>query len=206
MKMKAPLTILSSLSLLMAPLSVNAARSLSVAETSEAWKTFTSDQSGFSVDLPASPEHLKQKIDLPNTKISIEYDTFISEPSDSVVYVVSVWNYPADIDMSNPQDNLKDGFDGMLAALPGSKVIKSDMTDLQGFKALEFLVKNDDIFFQGKLLIVYNTLYQVFTVYKENVDMKKNYDQFSRSFKLLNPSKQKMKVDSSKDNAQRLKI
>lgn len=161
------------------------------------WKTFVSKESGFSVDFPALPEHIQQTIDIPKTELKISYDTYISEPSESVVYVVSVWNYPAEIDMSKPEVNLQDGFGGMLSALPGSEVLNMRMAPVQGFKALEFLVKNEDIYFQGKLILVYNTLYQVFTVYKSSEEMKDNYNRFIESFKLLDPEKRKVKKNGN---------
>lgn len=156
------------------------------------WTTFTSEESGFSVSLPKNPEHVHQKIAVPKTDLSIEYDTFVSEPSESVVYVVSVWHYPTEVDMSKPEVNLQDGFNGMLSALPGSQVLTMQTSDMDGFKTLEFLVKNDDIYFQGKLILVYNTLYQVFTVYKGKEDMKQNYEKFINSFKLINPEHNKV--------------
>ncbi len=160
---------------------------------SESWVKYTSDDNGFHVELPKKPNHVDQTIDVPKTDLKIRYSTFVSEPSESAVYVVSVWRYPSDIDMSRPEVNLKDGFNGMLSALPGSVVIADDVKEYNGFKSLEFLVKNEDIYFQGKLILVYNTLYQVFTVYKSSeMDvMKVNYNHFINSFKLLKPEQNK---------------
>ena len=166
--------------------------SLNGAESQKGWKKFTSTESGFSIDLPTTPDHLEQKIDIPQSDLSIGYDTFLSEPSESVVFVISVWNYPAEVDMSKPEVNLQDGFGGMLSALPGSQVQSMQMTDVDGFKALEFLVKNDEIYFQGKLILVYNTLYQVFSVYKDGDTVSKDYAKFIGSFKLINPAKNKV--------------
>ncbi len=163
------------------------------------WKKFTSEESGFAIDFPRPPEHIEQTIDIPKTDLKIIYNTYLSEPSDAVVYVVSVWNYPAELDMSKPEVNLQDGFHGMLQALPGSQVLSMQMGEDGGFKALNFLVKNEDIFFQGKLVLVYNTLYQVFTVYKESEKMEDNYKRFSTSFKLVQPEKRKVNNKNGKN-------
>lgn len=162
------------------------------------WKTFTSTQDGFSIDLPKEPEHVQQTIDIPKSDLKIDYNTYLSEPSDNVVYVVSVWNYPKEIDMSKPEVNLQDGFGGMLSALPGSEVVSMRMTEVDGHKALEFLVKNDDIYFQGKLILVHNTLYQVFSVYKDSIDMSADYLHFIDSFDLISPDKRKVETNSTK--------
>lgn len=156
------------------------------------WKNYSFPENGFSIDFPKKPENVQQSIDVPKSTLKIKYDTYLSEPSDNAVFVVSVWNYPAEIDMSKPEVNLKDGFSGMLSALPGSEVTNMHMTDVQGFKALEFLVKNENIYFQGRLILVYNTLYQVFTVYKNTEDMTNNYNRFITSFKLINPEQHKL--------------
>lgn len=175
----------------------NSGSTLRGANSTQNWAPFESEENGFSVALPKPPEHVHQKIDVPKSDLSIEYDTYVSEPSNSVVYVVSVWHYPAEVDMSKPEVNLQDGFNGMLSALPGSQVMNMSTADTQGFKTLEFLVKNEDIYFQGKLILVYNTLYQVFTVYKASEEMKKNYEQFINSFQLINPEKNKVAPSSS---------
>lgn len=173
---------------------------------SQDWQKFVSKENGFSVDFPSLPEHIQQTIDIPKTDLKISYETYISEPSDSVVYVVSVWNYPAEIDMSKPEVNLQDGFGGMLSALPGSEVLNMRMTQVQGFKALEFLVKNEDIYFQGKLILVHNTLYQVFTVYKSSEDMTQNYIRFIDSFKLLEPEKRAIRKNGNGKNGSSQKM
>ena len=168
------------------------ANCLNAAQNSNGWKKFTSTENGFSAQLPKAPDHMEQKIDIPQSELSISYDTYISEPSESVVFVISVWNYPAEVDMSKPEVNLQDGFGGMLSALPGSQVQSMEMTEVEGFKALEFKVKNEDIYFQGKLILVYNTLYQVFAVYKDDKEMSADYQKFIDSFQLINPGKNKV--------------
>ncbi len=164
------------------------------APQTENWKSYTSTKGNYSVDFPTDPEHIKQSIEIPKTDLKIEYSTSISEPHEDAVYVVSVWDYPSEVDMSKPEVNLQDGFKGMLSSLPGAQVESMHMAKFQGHDALEFLVHHEDIYFQGMLLLVDNTLYQVFSVYKEgNPEMKKDFDHFFESFKLLNAEKKSSK-------------
>ncbi|NGX60986.1 MAG: hypothetical protein K940chlam9_00463 [Chlamydiae bacterium] len=167
------------------------------------WKTFTAEKNGFSVSLPVEPEHVEQTIEIPKTDLKISYDTYLSEPNEDSVYVISVWNYPSEVDMSKPEVNLQDGFGGMLSALPGSEVLAMKMTKVGGFDALEFLVKNEEIYFQGELILVHNTLYQVFTVYKGGQDMTDNYTHFIDSFKLTDTDKQKV---APKANGRKVRV
>jgi len=157
---------------------------------SSSWKSFTSTQGNFTIDLPSEPQEIEQKIDIPKTDLSIQYMTYLSEPQDNVVYVVSVWTYPPEIDMDRPDINLQDGFGGMLSALPGAEVLFMQMKEVQGFQALEFTVKSEEIYFRGMLLLAHNTLYQIFTVYKEgdkkeHEEMDQNYQHFMGSLRLL---------------------
>jgi hypothetical protein len=175
----------------------------------ETWQRFTAESNGFSIDLPQKPEHIHQVITIPKTDMKIDYDTYISEPSDKVVYVISVWKYPDAIDMSKPEVNLQDGFGGMLSALPDSEVLQMNMTEVEGNKALEFLVKNEDIFFHGKLILVDNTLYQIFCVYKEEENMEENYDHFIDSFRLIEgkkgSTKEEKKIETN-NSAQKMSV
>lgn len=151
------------------------------------WKPFTSTKSGFNIQFPAQPQHVEQTIEVPQTDMKISYNTYLSEPSDAVVYVVSVWNYPVEIDMDDPKQNLQDGFSGMLSALPGAQVEMMQMGSTQGFDSLEFKVKSDEIFFRGKLILVHHTLFQVFTVYRSDLESEKDYAHFIQSLELINP-------------------
>lgn len=202
------LNILACGLILSCPLNLVTAASVTqqqATETQLKWQKYTFESSGFSIDLPKKPEWVQQSIDVPKSDLKINYETYLSEPSDSMVFVVSVWNYPSQIDMSKPEVNLQDGFKGMLSALPGSEVLNMKMGEVNGFKSLEFLVKNDDIYFQGKLILVHNTLYQVFTVYKSTEEMNDNYGHFIKSFNLIKPDQHKV-APTAKANGAKMNV
>lgn len=152
------------------------------------WKRYDyTQESGFAIQFPESPEHSEQVIEVPQSDLAIRYDTYVAEtPSDSTVYVVSVWEYPEKIDISRPELNLQEGFAGMLYALPESQVLYLKATALQGHKALEFWIACDDVYFRGMLVSVNHTLYQVFMVYKGRSPeiLDKEYSTFIQSFKV----------------------
>ena len=93
--------------LISGPLAAAPFQTYSIQEEASSWKPFTSTKSGFNIDFPAQPESIEQSIDIPQTDLSITYNTYLSEPNDSAVYVVSVWDYPSQIDMSDPVSKLK---------------------------------------------------------------------------------------------------
>ncbi|WP_194843994.1 hypothetical protein [Candidatus Clavichlamydia salmonicola] len=157
------------------------------------WSRFDFKESGFSISLPLKPEHSKQIIEIANPETKIFYETYISEPSVDAVYVISVWEYPANIKIKDPEANLQEGFSGMLLALPDSRVLLMKSKEVQGFHALEFHVKNAGLMFKGELISMDNILYQIFTVYKDSgkqaATAKKDYEHFINSFKITHMHK-----------------
>lgn len=152
------------------------------------WKRYDYTQTGgFSIKFPDSPDHTGQIIEIPQSELTIRYDTYVTEgKKDSSVYVVSVWEYPEKIDMSRPELNLQEGFAGMLQALPDSQILFMQASQVQGHKSLEFWISYDDVYFRGVLISVNHTLYQVFVVYK-NKDSRaidQEYNTFIKSFEI----------------------
>lgn len=152
------------------------------------WKRYDyTGNRGFSVEFPGEPDHSGQIIEIPQSDLTIRYDTYVTETqSDGTVYVVSVWEYPEKVDVSRPALNLQEGFSGILQALPESQVLFMQAKDIQGHKALEFWIACEDVYFRGVLISANHTLYQVFIVYKnQNANaLDKEYDQFIKSFKI----------------------
>lgn len=152
----------------------------------ESWKTFSDKETGFSVSFPCEPVTSKKTIEIPQSNISITYNTYVCETNKDSVYVISVWEYPEQIDISKPEVNLQEGFAGMLSALPESQVLLMKSSERNGFKSLEFWVKNEDVFFRGELVSVNHKLYQIFFVYrdKEGEEVIKDYSTFIDSFSI----------------------
>ena len=94
----------------LAPLSVEAASTKKAFVQHQDWVKFISKDHRFSIDFPLSPEHNGGSIEVPDTAFSIHYDTYISAYSDQIIFVVSVWEYPPVIDLSQPEINLNEGY------------------------------------------------------------------------------------------------
>ncbi len=169
-----------------------------VINDNDSWKTFSDKETGFSVSFPCDPITSKKTIEIPQSNISISYNTYVCETNKDSVYVVSVWEYPDQVDISKPEVNLQEGFAGMLSALPESQVLLMKSSERDGFKSLEFWVKNDDIFFRGELVSVNHKLYQVFFVYRDNSEEEviQDYSKFIESFKIS--EKQSVKITKTK--------
>lgn len=167
------------------------------------WETYDYPDLNFKIELPKKPEKLHQEIEIPQTNLKIISDTFMVEVGEEMVYLVSVWQYPNEVDLSNPELNLKDGFKGMLSALPNAEVLKSEVFEKDNHKALLFKVKSETIHFQGFLVLVDHVLYQVFAVYKDGTDTTKEIDRFLESFHLI---KTETKEASERKGIRALKI
>ncbi|VVT42844.1 hypothetical protein BOKEGFJH_00362 [Chlamydia avium] len=163
------------------------------------WKRYDyTSNCGFSAEFPESPDHAGQIIEIPQSDLTIRYDTYIAETQvDNTVYVVSVWEYSEKVDISRPELNLQEGFSGILQALPESQVLFMQAKEVQGHKALEFWICCEDIYFRGMLISVNHTLYQVFMVYKnKNANaLDKEYDMFTKSFKITKVREARATID-----------
>lgn len=160
-----------------------------VEKNTKDWKNYEYADLHFAVELPNKPEKMHQDIAIPQTELKIISDTFMVEAGEEMVYLVSVWQYPKEIDLSDPESSLKDGFKGMLSALPSSEVLHSRVFEKEGNKCLEFKVKSETVHFEGFLMLVDHVLYQVFTVYKEGLNASKDISRFLESFHLINGEK-----------------
>ena len=128
------------------------------------WKRYDYTQEcGFSVQFPELPEHSGQVIEVPQSDLSIRYDTYVAETfSDNTVYVVSVWEYPEKVDISKPELNLQEGFAGMLYALPESQVLYLKATSMQAFAHISSGQANGTVMMEGLATALGTTIVGLF--------------------------------------------
>lgn len=148
------------------------------------WQTYTFSDNNFSISLPVKAEEQHQQLDLPNSQTKIPYDTYVSEPNQNVSYLVGVAKYPKEVNVSSPQNNLQAAVNGTVSATPGAKLISSQMTDLGGNKAVDFVIQGQDFNMKGRYILVGSTLYQLMVAYENNQNIDDDYNTFIKSFKI----------------------
>ena len=73
----------------------------------------------------------------------------------------------------------------MLASTDGNKLVSSNLTYSNGYRALDFLVSNNDtVYMKGKIIMAGQTLYQIMVGYESQNYNEDNYIKFMSSFVL----------------------
>lgn len=148
------------------------------------WKPYTYVDNGFSVMMLSEPQHTHQELDLPNSHLKIPYDIYVSDPTDKTSYLVGVAEYPKEVDVSLPENNLKAAVNGTLGSTPGGKLLSSEMSTVANFPAVDFSIEGANYNMKGRYILKEHTLYQLMLAYDKTVNVDKDYDFFIRSFKI----------------------
>lgn len=124
------------------------------------WGWFTSSGAGFKAYLPKNP--VEEKGD--------NYYSYSVKDQYDARYMISMTQYSADVDLSNPQANLQGGLQGMLESASGSTLVSSEPTTFKGNPALDFVIRNGGYIMRGRILIVTaaRTGYQIISVAPES--------------------------------------
>ena len=145
------------------------------------WKEFNSTIGKFKATFPTYPEYETQNIEIRG--FSLKYDIYSSETSDGTTYMINMVTYPSGVDTSNPDINLEGSLNGALASDEGNKLISSNFTYFNGYRALDFLIINGDIIYmKGKIIMVGKTLYQIMVAYESQNYNESIYNNFINTF------------------------
>jgi hypothetical protein len=154
----------------------------------EKWEDFYSPLGEFRARFPTYPIFETEDLTLPYPYNDLvgTYDTYFSEQPDGTAFMVGVATYPPEIDVTNSDYFLEDTVVGIVESDPSNKLLLSESTTFSGYKARDFLIKNDDLNFymKGKLIIVGQTLYELMMGYEVQNYRESDYNYFIDSFKL----------------------
>lgn len=151
--------------------------------SSGSWQPFDDNFGRFSVEVPSYPYYETNSTPVTGTDISVWYDMYSAEEEDAF-YTVTVAEYPADIDLGEPEDNLQNALDSLLLSSSAS-LITSEMTSLQGNTALHYIAQTTDgIYLEGKSIVQGQVLYQVMVAYDDGDATAERRAKFFDSFVL----------------------
>ena len=146
------------------------------------WKEFNSPVGKFRAEFPTYPEHEAESVKIPDSELTIKYDTYTSEKTDGTIYFVNTAVYPPEVDTSNPETNLEGALNGTIASSPKNKLVSSSLTYSNGYRAMDFLIEADGDFIKGKVIMADHTLYQIMVVYENKNYSETDYNKFMSSF------------------------
>ncbi|NGX39967.1 MAG: hypothetical protein KR126chlam1_01307 [Chlamydiae bacterium] len=151
--------------------------------SSSEWKEFHSIVGKCTLKFPTSPEHISEKMSVPEEGYDLKYDAYISSEDQKNVYMLLIAQYPDFVDQSLAQASLEGFLNGILANNPGNQLLFADMLLVDGNPALDFFIRTGGVYFKGRAIMVQNHLYlMAMECEVQNYD-ESGYNYFVSSFK-----------------------
>ncbi|CCB89018.1 MAG: hypothetical protein KDK61_06970 [Simkania sp.] len=127
--------------------------------TVQGWKKFHSIPGACSISLPSSPEHVKQIMPLSEEGHNLRYDVYVAAHEKKAVYMLLVAQYPPFVNQAHADMSLESFLNGLITQNPENKLIFADLTEVQGYKALDFFIEAKGNYFKGRAVMADNNLY-----------------------------------------------
>ena len=157
------LSFLGGLLLIIAPSVTGAAPSPSGTQSPEVtlvgWKEYHAKAGNCSLFMPAEPEHISEKMAMPDEGFELKYDAYISAADQQTVFMLLVAQYPEFVDEAYAQMSLEGFLNGILTHNPGNQLLFADLLLVDGHEALDFFIRTGNVYFKGRAMMVKNSLY-----------------------------------------------
>ncbi len=156
------------------------------AVVSSKWQEFHSEGGKCKMSFPKSPDHLSEKMRLPEHGFDLKYDAYISAVDQKTVFMLLIAQYPDFVDETYARMSLEGFLNGILTHNPNNQLIFADLSLVEGHEALDFFIRTGGVYFKGRALMVKNSLYlMAMECEVQNYD-ETHYNTFVNSFKLAN--------------------
>lgn len=148
------------------------------------WKEYHAKAGNCSLFMPAEPEHISEKMAMPEEGFELKYDAYISAADQQTVFMLLVAQYPEFVDEAYAQMSLEGFLNGILTHNPGNQLLFADLILVDGHEALDFFIRTGNVYFKGRAVMVKNSLYLMAMECEiPNYD-EGRYKHFIESFKL----------------------
>lgn len=155
------------------------------AAPSSSWNQYYAQRNQYRISFPESPEHMQQTLSSGDS-YDMKYDVYVAANQQREVYMVLVAQYPEFVDDSYAELSLETFLNGILQQNPGNQLIFADLTDVQGFKALDFFIRSkDNVYFKGRAIMAQNQLYLLAMECEVHNYVESNYNYFVNSFQIV---------------------
>ena len=149
-----------------------------------AWQEFHSVVVKCTMKFPKYPDHLSEKMRLPEEGFDLKYDAYISAMDQKTVFLLLIAQYPDFVDETYARMSLEGFLNGILTHNPNNQLIFADLSLVGGHEALDFFIRTGSVYFKGRALMVKNSLYlMAMECEVQNYD-EIHYNTFVESFQL----------------------
>lgn len=123
------------------------------------WKEYHAQAGNCSLFMPAEPEHISEKMAMPEEGFELKYDAYISAADQQTVFMLLVAQYPEFVDEAYAQMSLEGFLNGILTHNPGNQLLYADLLLVDGNQAIDFFIRTGNVYFKGRAVMVKNSLY-----------------------------------------------
>lgn len=150
----------------------------------DSWTDFHSVQGKCSVSLPENPEHVRQLLPMPEEGYNLQYDVYVAAHEQKAVYMMLIAQYPPYVTEQYAEQGLESFLNGILSQNPNNQLVFADLTEVQGFKALDFFIQTGGVYFKGRAIMAQNNLYLLAMECEQGNYLDGNFTHFINSFNL----------------------
>lgn len=148
------------------------------------WKEYHAKAGNCSLYMPSSPEHISEKMAMPEEGFELKYDAYISAADQESVFMLLVAQYPDFVDEAFARMSLEGFLNGILTHNPGNQLLSADLLLVGGHEALDFHIRSGSVYFKGRAVMVNNSLYLMAMECEIPNYSEASYNNFVDSFKL----------------------
>lgn len=147
------------------------------------WQDFHSVTGKCTLKFPAEPEHISEKMSVPEEGYNLQYDAYVSSIDKKSVYMLLIAEYPPFVDQSLAQVSLEGFLNGVLSNNPNNQLLYADLLLVDGHQALDFFIRTGGVYFKGRAIMVKNHLYLMAMECEVQNYNEGSYNYFVASFK-----------------------
>lgn len=148
------------------------------------WKEYHASSGNCSMIFPADPEHISEKMVMPDEGFELNYDAYISAADQQTIFMLLVARYPEFVDEAYAQMSLEGFLNGILTHNPSNQLLFADLVLVNGHEALDFFIRTGNVYFKGRAVMVKNSLYLMAMECEIPHFDEVRYNQFVESFKI----------------------
>jgi uncharacterized RDD family membrane protein YckC len=151
----------------------------------DGWVQYASSDVGFKISFPTDPEHESKELVIPNTGKVLNYKEITSEENGKVSYTLSHMELPRKWRLAGDTTLLKGVLDAMVQHTKEAELIEKQFTMHQGYRALDFKMKQGEKEVKGRIIIVGGTLYKLTIDYPPSLATEMLDNPFIQSFEII---------------------
>lgn len=148
------------------------------------WQKFQSAPGKCEIAFPVTPEHVRQKMTMPDEEYDMAYDVYIAAQGKEAVYMVLIAQYPPFVDDQYAELSLESFLNGILNQHPNNELVFANIVNVQGNKGMDFFIRTNGVYFKGRAVMAGSNLYLLAMECEQNNYNDGDFSYFIDSFSL----------------------